>query len=447
MKIIIAGAGRVGYYLAKNLCLYHDVIVIDKDIQTIENIKEGLDVLAIDGDICNPNIYDQLNDDNFDYLICVTNSDEANLVASSIINTKLKVKNRIVRLQNNFYKDSSLEHFFVDKAIFPSFKVAMSMDYLLRYPQANNAKKFRSLDMYLLSIRVKNPNFFSKTVQSIENFFEENIVIVGVERDKEFFIPDFDFRIDENDLIYVFGNKDNINNFYNSIKADDFSNKMQSAIIFGATRVGIEIAKVLIKNEVSVKIVEKDLKLCNIAQEQLNGRATILHSRYGWGHLLKEEGLDSADIFIAASEDDEFNIIKSLEAKEADISKIITINNEREYYHLMHSLGLVVIRGEKIDAFYTILENISTDSAINQKRYCGGRGIALYKEILDESKCIDKILKIPKKIQNNSKVLIVSNSQLIKDIQNHNCEPNDDVVCFTTQEYEDIVENWLYQEI
>jgi len=447
VKIIIAGAGRVGYYLAKNLCLYHDVIVIDKNIQTIENIKESLDVLAIDGDICNPNIYEQFNDDNFDYLICVTNSDEANLVASSIINTKIKVKNRIVRLQNNFYKDSNLEQFFVDKAIFPSYKVAMGMNYLLRYPQANNVKKFRRLDMYLLSIRVKNPNFFSKTVQSIENLFEENIVIVGVERDKEFFIPNFDFRIDENDLIYVFGNKENINNFYNRIKIDDFSNKMQSAIIFGATRVGVEIAKVLIKNEVSVKIVEKDLNLCNIAQEQLNGRATILHSLYGWGHLLKEEGLDSADIFIAASEDDEFNIIKSLEAKEADISKIITINNEREYYHLMHSLGLVVIRGEKIDAFYTILENINTDSTINQKRYCGGRGIALYKEVLDESKCIDKILKIPKKIQNNSKVLIVSNSQLIKDIKRHNCEPNDEVVCFTTQEYEEIVENWLYQEI
>jgi len=447
MKIIIAGAGRVGYYLAKNLCIYHDVIVIDKNIQTIEDIKESLDVLAIDGNICNPNIYDELNEDNIDYLICVTNSDEANLVASSIINSKLKVKNRIVRLQNNFYKDSNLEHFFVDKAIFPSFKVARSMDYLLEYPQANNIKKFRRLNMYLLSIRLKNPNFFNKTVQSIENLFEENIAIVGIERDKEFLIPNFDFRIDENDLIYIFGEKENIDKFYNEIKLDEFSNRMESAIIFGATRVGVEIAKVLIKKEISVKIVEKDLNLCNIAQEQLKGKATILHSKYGWGHLLKEEGLDSADIFIAASEDDEFNIIKSLEAKEANIPKIITINNEREYYHLMHSLGLVVIRGEKIDAFYTILESINTDSTINQKRYCGGRGIALYKEILDESKCIDKIIKIPKKIQNNSKLYIVSDSKLIKDIENHTCKEKDVVIAFTAQEYEDLIENWLYQEI
>ncbi len=447
MKIIIAGAGMVGYYLAKSLCLYHDVIVIDKDTQIIENIKESLDVLAIDGNICDPTIYEKIDESQIDYLICVTNSDESNLVASSIVKDKLEVKNRIVRLHNNFYKDSDLSRFYVNKAIFPSFKVAMSMDYLLHYPQANNVKKFRRLNMYLLSIRVKNPNFFNKTVQGIENLFEESISIVGIERDKEFFIPSFDFRVDENDLIYIFGNKDNIDRYYHILERDNFTNRMQSAIIFGATRVGVEIAKVLIKNDINVKIVEKDLTLCNIAQEHLGGRATILHSRYGWGHLLREEGLDNADIFIAASEDDEFNIIKSLEAKEAKIPKIITINNEREYYHLMHSLGLVVIRGEKIDAFYTILESISTDSAINQKRYCGGRGIALYKEVSDESKCIDKILKIPKKVLNNSKVFIVSNSQLIKDIQNHNCKEKDEVICFTTQENEELVENWLYQEI
>ena len=448
MKIIIAGAGKVGFHLASSLSTYHDVVIIDKNTEAIENIHESLDVMAIHGDICNSQIYEDLSNNEIDYFICVTNSDESNLMASMLIDEKLTVKKKILRLQKNFYKDTNLSKLNIYKTIFPSRKVARSMDFLLKYPKANNVKKFLNLDMLLLSIRLRNINLINKTVEGIEEFFDNTLPIVGIERNNEFLIPDSEFVVKKDDLVYLFSSKEKIDKYYQLF--DDENSKeiiFESAIIVGASRVGIEIAKVLIKNEIHVKIIEKDINLCNIAQEELNGDGTILHTRYGWADLLKTETLDSADVFITANEDDEFNIIKSIEAKQTKISKVITINNEREYYHLMHSLGLTVIRGEKIDAFYSIIENINTDTAISQKRYCGGKGIALYKEINEESKCIDKHLKIPKKLISVSKILIISQNNLILDPESHVCNVDDKIVVFTEENSDLIVEKWLYQEV
>ena len=447
MKIIIAGAGKVGFHLASSLSIYHDVVIIDKNSKAIANIHESLDVMAIDGDICNSQIYESLNDNEIDYFICVTNSDESNLLASTLIEDKITVKNKIVRLQKNFYKDTNLSKFNIFKTIFPSHKVARSMSYLLKYPKANNVKKFGKLDMFLVSIRLKNSNLFNKTTEGVEISIENRLKIVGVERGDSFVIPDKDFILRENDLIYLFGAKEDIE-YYHFLDAEDSKNiEFESAIIVGASRVGIEIAKVLIENNINVKIIEKDINFCNHAQEELNGNATILHTRYGWSDLLKTESLESADIFITANEDDEFNIIKSIEAQQVKVPKVITINNEREYYQLMHSLGLIVIRGEKIDAYYSIIESINADSAINQKRYCGGKGVALYKEITENSKCVDRALKIPKKITPVSKIIIISQNSLITDFESHICNVGDKIIVFTDEVNDLFVEKWMHQEV
>ena len=448
MRIIIAGAGKVGFYLAKSLSVFHDVIILDKNTKTINNIKESLDVLAVDGNICNSKVYENFDSSEIDYFIAVTDSDEANIVASMVIDEKLTVKRKILRLKNNFYKNNHLSKLDIFKSVYPSIKIAKSMKYLLKYPEANNVKKFNDMDTFLLSIRAVNVSFLGLSVAEIEERFENRVKIVGIEHKNRFFIPQATDKIKSGNLVYIFGNKADIKEnyfFFNRDFKSDF--EFKSTIIFGASRVGIELARVLISNSVRVKIIEKDLNLCNIAQDELNGDAVVLHSRYGWGHILKEEDLDSADMFIAASEDDEFNIIKSLEAKQADIFKVIAINNQSEYYQLMHSLGISTIRGEKIDAFYSILESINSDVAINQMRYCGGSGIVLYKEIQESSKCIEERLNIPSKIAEVAQVYLVSNKSVLKNISTEICEEGDNIVVFCSYEYDDIVEKWLYKEL
>jgi len=448
MKIIIAGAGKVGYHLAKTLSVYHDIIIIDKNIEAISKIQDDLDVLALHGNIQNPQVYSHCSK-KIDFFIIVTNSDEVNIIASLIVDDILEVDKKIVRLKNSFFlKSSILKKLNIYESIFSSQHIAGSLKRLLEFPFANNIKAFKSLDMVMLSVRIQNPDYVGYNVREISKEFEDSVSIVGLERDKLFFIPSFNEVIKPNDLIYIFGSKNIVKRRYANFEITNMKDeRRKNCIVFGADRLGVEITKVLLESGFEVKVVERDLELCQRASEALQGEVIVLNSKYGWGHLLREEGLDSADMFIASTSNDEFNMIKSMEAKNAGIKKVITINNDREYYSLMHSLGLVIIRGEKIDAYYSILEKINADSFITQKRYCGGRGVVLSKEISELSQCVNNKITIPNKIKEIATINLIQEGKIVRDIDNLNCNIGDKLILFSNSEYDDLLEKWMYQEL
>ncbi|NOZ89964.1 MAG: potassium transporter [Epsilonproteobacteria bacterium] len=448
MEIIIAGAGKVGYNLAKTLSIYHNITIIDKNYEAISKIQDNLDVMALHGNIENPQVYFKCTK-KIDYFIAVTNFDEVNIIASLIIDDIIKVDKKIIRLKNSFFLNSSIfQKLNIYKSIFSSYHIANTLNKLLEFPYANNIKEFNISNKIMLSVRVHNPDYIGYNIREISKEFEDRVSIVGLERDKRFFIPNYSEVIKSGDLIYIFGSKDIIKNRYQNLETRTIKEKKsKNCIVFGADRLGVEISKVLLNKNFEVKLIETDLKLCETASEALQGKAIILNSKYGWGHLLKEEGLDSADMLIAATNNDEYNIIKCIEGKKAGIDKVIAINNDREYYSLMHSLELIVIRGEKIDTYYSILENINTDSFIAQKRYCGGRGITLSKNISEKSKCIGKIINIPQKIKDIAQVYLIKGDEILRELDNLKCQDGDTLMLFSQSKYSDLLEKWLYKEI
>ena len=447
MEIIIAGAGKVGYHLAKTLSIYHNITIIDKNPQAISKIQDDLDVLAINGDVEDPQVYERCSK-KVDFFIAVTNSDETNIISALIIDDIIEVNRKILRFQNNFFQKSSIfEKLNIYKSVFASSHIANRLKKLLEFPYANNIKEF-SNGMVMLSVRVNNPDYIGYNMREIAKEFEDRAAIVGIEREQTFFIPQRNEVIKSGDLLYIFGDKSVIQRRYSNLETPKNSNgRVKNCIIFGADRLGVELARVLLDNNYEVKLIETNLQKCKEASEALQGRAIILNSRYGWGHLLKEEGLDSATMLIASTTNDEFNIIKCIEGKQAGIEKVIAINNDREYYQLMHSLGLVVIRGEKIDTYYSILENINADSFVRQKIYCGGRGIALSKDISLESKCIDKQVTIPAKIKEVAQLFIIKNDELIEVTDSFICNSGDRVVLFSKSSHSDFLEKWIYEEL
>ncbi len=448
MEIIIAGAGKVGYHLAKTLSIYHNITIIDKNHEAISKIQDDLDVMALHGNIENPQVYFKCNK-KIDYFIAVTNSDEVNIIASLIIDDIIEIDKKIIRLKNSFFLNSSIfDKLNIYKSIFSSYHIANTLRKLLEFSYANNIKEFNSPNKIMLSVRVHNPDYIGYNIREISKEFEDKVSIVGLERDKVFFIPNYSEVIKDGDLLYIFGFKNIIKSRYQNLETQTIKEKKnKNCIIFGADRLGIEIGKVLIDNGFEIKIIERDLDKCEMASELLQGKAIILNSKYGWGHLLKEEGLDSADMLIAATSNDEYNIIKCIEGKKAGIDKVIAINNDREYYSLMHSLELIVIRGEKIDTYYSILENINTDSFITQKRYCGGRGITLSKDISEKSKCIGKSINLPQKIRDIAQIYIIRDNEIIREIDKLTCENGDTLMLFSESKYDDLLEKWLYKEL
>ena len=439
MNIMIAGAGTVGYSLAQTLSYTHNVIVIDKDISKLNTLDEDIDILTLHGDIENPKNYQSLSFDSIDLFIAVTDSDEANLLSTLIIEDVVKVKRKIIRLKNDgFLTSHVLEKLSIDYAVFPDITTANKVKALLAFPKANNVKSFHQTKHKLVSIRVQYAADISYTVGMLNN---ENVSIIGIEREKEFFIPHEDTSIEAEDLVYMFGSSEAVEAL--SAKLDDkMPTKIKKIVIFGANTLAQKIAKVLVDKKLDIKMIEKNIEYCKEASEFLQGKVTIINSSHEDHQLFEKEGLKNADMVIAAAQNDEKNIVKCIEAKEYGIEKVVAVNNDKDYYNLMHKMGVVVVRGSKAGAHYAILENISSSSIVTQRHFCGGRGLLFMRKIYPNSTLIGKPLKEMK--LDKAMVLLLREQKIYTFKEIEHFLQGDIVISFVENENKEKIEQWIY---
>lgn len=438
MEIMIAGAGRVGHLLAKALCIKHNVTVIDKNGDVLQVLNDSIDLLTITGDIEDPSTYAPLLNKSFDIFIAVTNSDEANLLSTLIADDVIDAKKKIIRLKNEYFAKSSIsQKLGINEAVFPFSATADSIKSLLDFPKANNVKEFLYTDFKLISVFVQNSDLDGK---SIDYFIKDDCVVVGIERKKRFFIPSVDEVLHENDLIYLFGNINTIKNF-----CEDIDKKMPTSItkitIFGASLLGVEIAKALADKNISIKIIEKDNALCMRAAEILQDRVSVINSRYIEHTIYEEEQIAHSDMIISTYSKDEENIIRCLEAKENGVIKTVAINNNKEHYELMHKLGIVAARGPKSNAYYEILEKIGSSSLVYEKHYCGGLGTIFMRKIFPNSPLNGK--KIKPFLEADTKSFIVKDGRIYPFEQKYMLHENDLIFVFLQSDIEEKVKSWI----
>ncbi len=439
MNIMIAGAGTVGYSLAQTLSYTHNVMVIDKDINKLNKLDEDIDILTLHGDIENPKNYQSLTLDSLDLFIAVTDSDEANLLSTLIIEDAVEVKKKIIRLKNEgFLTSHILEKLSIDYAVFPDITTANKVKALLAFPKANNVKSFHQTKHKLISIRVQYEEDSVYTVDMLNN---DEVSIVGVEREKSFFMPESHTEVLNDDLVYLFGTPEAIEAL--SLKLDKkMPTKIKKIVIFGANTLAQKIAKVLLDKKLEIKMIEKNIDYCKEASAFLQGKVTIINSSHEDHHLFEDEGLKNADMVIAAAQNDEKNIVKCIEAKEHGIQKVVAVNNDKDYYNLMHKMGVVVVRGSKAGAHYAILEKISSSSIITQRHFCGGRGLLFIRKIYANSMLIGKT---PHKISADIATVLV-----LREEKNYTLDTiesfmqGDSIVTFGMCENKEEIEQWIY---
>ena len=436
MNIIIAGAGQVGFNLARTLSVGHNVTIIDRNEKALHRIQESLDILPFQGDVENSQTYESFKNLKIDLFIAVTNIDNVNLIATMIADSILEIDKTFVRLQK-YFKDVFVikEKLGVDEIIFPTRIASKSVASLLGYPRANNIKLFKYTKNKLISFRIPK-DFQAKEIIS------HDFIKVGIERDKDFFIPKDDEVIMPNDLIYFFGLEEHIKSACEQI--DDTSpSKMQNCVIYGGDELGISIARLLLEAGKTVKVIEKSLEVCEVVESELAGEATVINAKYSAHDVFEEENLNNADIFIATTQNDEFNIIKCLEAKEKGIKKIVAVNNDMEYYNLMHSLGIVVTRGPKISAYNKIMEEIASQGVVIQKSFCGSKALVLMRKIFKASKSTTKEIK-PLKL-NNTKIYYIREEIVFPIDEKILLQENDIVVAFATTKDMPKIKQWIYE--
>jgi len=439
MNIMIAGAGTVGYSLAQTLSHKHDVIVIDKDISKLNKLEEDIDILVLHGDIENPKTYQFLNIDETDLFIAVTDSDEANLLSTLIVEDVVDVKRKIIRLKNDgFLKSHVLEKLAIEYAVFPDITTANKVKGLFTFPKANNVKTFHQTKHKLISIRVQ---YDTEVLYSVGEFINENVSIIGIEREKSFFVPDKGTSIHKDDLVYLFGHIDAIEEIASKLD-EKMPSSIKKVVIFGANTLAQKIAKALLDKKLEIKMIEKDIGHCRRASEFLQGKVSIINSAHEDQRLFEEEGLKNADMIIAAEHDDEKNIVKCIEAKEYGIEKVVAVNNDKAYYNLMHKMGVVVVRGSKAGAHYAILEKISSSSIVTERHFCGGSGVLFMRKIYPHSELIGKPVK--NVMFGNVIVLLLREEKLYGLSQIGPLEQGDILVIFGEIEKEEEIQQWIY---
>ena len=437
MNIIIAGAGKVGFNLAKTLCIGHNVTIIDKNSEALDRIQESLDILPLRGDVEDSKTYAAFTDKKIDLFIAVTNIDNVNLISVLMADAVLNIERKFVRLQKHFFHDSKIQdQLGIDKLIFPIQLASQAISSLLEYPKANNVKFFKYTDYKLISVMVSS-RFVPQSL-ALKNF-----KIVGIERKKDFFIPnDTEVEILPNDLVYFFGLEEEIRALCPELE-QNINKAIQRCVVFGGEELGVSIAKELVRVGRDVKLVESNLDLCEKADEALEGKADIINSKYRSHDIFEDEDLDSADIFIAATNNDEYNIIKSLEAKESGIQKVVAINNEMEYYNLMHSLGIIVVRGPKISAYNTIMEEISSTGVVIQKSYCGAKAVIFMRKVFNSSGLVQKKIKPLSTVK--SLLFYMRDDQLFVLNEKIVLQEDDLIVAFAPTKESMKVKQWIYE--
>ncbi|MDW7732738.1 MAG: Trk system potassium transporter TrkA [Methanolobus sp.] len=340
MKIVIIGAGEVGYHIAKALHQANDVVVIDQNEEACER-ADGLDVQAIQGNGANVSLLSQVIEDT-DLLVAVTESDEVNIVACMAAKLIIKDKNRlntVARVSNPDYIDKPVAkrtQIGIDTMICPELTLASEVAEILAIPYAIGAEYFAEGKVEMMEFSITEDNqLIGKNLQELN--LANCCIVSAVFRDAEVIIPHGQDTIQENDHIVVVGKPAAMKEIRDMF--GEKAGKRSKVMIIGGGIVGFYLAKLVSKGEFDLKVIEADKERSSQIAEELPG-VLVLNGDGTDINLLKDEGVGEMDVVIAVTNSDEKNLLCALIAKQLGGKKVIARADRSDYVSLFEMVGV-----------------------------------------------------------------------------------------------------------
>ena len=402
MNIIICGAGRVGFTIAKLLTEQnHSITVIDQSSEDIQKINEALDVKAIVGKATSPIILENANSKEADMIIAVTKNDEINMMICQIAYSLFKIPKKIARIRAQDYlnpKFSKLynkENLPIDVIISPEIEIAKSIQRKLESPGALDIVPFADNKIKLLEILIEEscPISEIKLNELTKKFPKLNANILGVIRDEKFIFLKKNDVMKKNDKAYVIINslqvKETLSAFGHNEK---ISNKI---LIIGGGNIGFNLAKNIEQSfeDARIKIIEKDKKRAELIANELNN--TIVINGNGLDEdILAEVNLEDVETVIALTNDDEDNLMVSvLVEKFSKDKKTMALINKPNYSLLQSSLKIDDLIDPRMTTVSSILKHVHKGTIETAYSILNGDYEVIEAEIIETSELINKELK------------------------------------------------------
>ncbi len=395
MRIIIAGAGDLGFHLSKLLAYEEqDIVLIDRDEDVLAKASNSLDVHAIKGSSTSIKILEEANISKADMLIAVTSDQETNF-ATCTIGKQLGAKRTIARISNiEFLRQRDkldLRKIGIDEIISPESLAAKEIKRLLKASALTDTFEFDKGMLSLIGITIdEQSELYNKSLTETAYLNpDNNFTTVAILRDDETILPHGENKFKMNDHAYFIAQPDGIDRVLDlgGKKRIDIKNVM----ILGGSKVGINTARQLSK-KYNIKLVEHDKSKCFALADDLP--ETMVISGDGRNvELLKEEGLDKMDAFIAVTGNSETNIMSSLVAKNMGVKKTIALVENMDYIHLSQSVGVDTLINKKLIAANFIFRYIRQGQVLNLTSIHGVDAEILEFEVQPNSKILQQELR------------------------------------------------------
>ena len=402
MNIIICGAGRVGYTIAKLLSEQdHSITVIDQSSEDIQKINDDLDVKSIVGKATYPSVLEKANAEDADMIIAVTRNDEINMLICQIAFSIFKIGKKIARIRSQDYLNPKFslvynkENLPIDVIISPEVEIAKSIQRKLEAPGAIDNVPFADNKIRLLEIDVneKCPLINIELNKITKKFPKLEANILGVVREEKFIILKKNDVLKLNDKAYVI-----INSSQMQLTLDAFGHNEKISnkfLIIGGGNIGFNLAKNLENSLESarIKIIEKNKERAEYIANELNN-SLVINGNGLEEDVLKEANIDDSETVLALTNDDEDNLMVSvLVEKFSKDKRTMALINKPNYSILQSSLKIDDLIDPRMNTVSSILKHVHKGTIETAYSISNGDYEVIEAEIIDSSELIDKELK------------------------------------------------------
>ncbi len=401
MKVIVCGAGQVGFNIAHYLgSENNDVTVIDQRPDLIRKITDTLDVQAVVGYASHPSVLEQAGAADADLLIAVTAADEVNMVACQVAHSLFNVPTKIARIRNQNYLQPnwatlfSRDHLPIDVIISPEIEVARAIARRMQVPGAIDVIPLANDRVRLMGVRCDDqcPLINTPLRQLTVLFPDLNVVIIGIVRNGKAIVPTAEDQMVDGDEVYFVVDTTHAMRALAAFGRED--QEARRIVILGGGNIGLFLAQRL-ENEhpgASTKIIELDKERAEIAAKSLQ-RTVVLNGDVLDPEILAEANVAAAETVVSVTNDDETNILSSLLSKRYGTKRAMALINKTTYGALMGPLGVDVVISPRAITVSNILQHVRRGRIHAVHSLHEGFGELIEADALETSSLVGKPLR------------------------------------------------------
>ena len=366
MKVIICGAGQVGWQIARHLSGERNAVtVVDMNPDLVRRATETLDVKGITGFSSHPNVLERAGARDADLIIAATYSDEVNMITCQVAHSIFGVPRKIARVRDNSYLDDSYadlyrrDHLPIDVLISPEREVADAALQRLAAPATFDTETFMDGRAQLLGVVLtEDCPVLNTPLRQLNDLFPSlRAIVVGVRREGRLFAHDPNDQLFAGDAIYVFCHAEDVGRTLDIFGKK--SRKPERIVIIGGGNVGLAVAVALEKqaDRVRCKVIEKNRTTAEAAADALS-RTIVLHGDGLNIEILMEAAIDRADAVLVVTDDDKTNLLAAVRAKQAGCAMAIALVNDPTLTPLMGALNIDAYINPRATTVSSILRHI-----------------------------------------------------------------------------------------